>query len=141
MARGSSAKGSMVGTGAPSIALADALALVERNRVAGRLLEAEAQCRQILAAQPNEPNAVHLLGLVAHQSGKLGEAIEQLRRACTLAPDVPLFHANLGEMYRLAGRPADAIAQARRALKLKPDYPEALSNLGIALYEQQSYEE
>ncbi len=124
-----------------ALALGDALALAEQHRLAGRLLEAEAQCRQIVQAQPAEPNAVHLLGLIAHQSGKLAEAIGHLRHAVKLAPDVPLFHANLGEMCRLAGRTEEAVTHGRRALKLKPDYPEALSNLGVALYEEKDYEE
>jgi tetratricopeptide (TPR) repeat protein len=119
----------------------EALALAERHRSAGRLDEAAALCRKILAAAPNEPNAEHVLGLVAHQAGRLGEAIEHIRRAVALAPDMPLYHANLGEMCRLAGRIEDAVIEGRRAVDLKPDYPEALSNLGVALYEQKKYEE
>jgi tetratricopeptide (TPR) repeat protein len=126
---------------AGTISLQDALALAEQYREAGRLQEAGDTCDRILAAQPNEPNATHLRGLVAHQSGKLGEAIQYLQRATALAPDVALYHANLGEMCRLAGLADQAIAEGRRALELNPDYPEALSNLGIALYERKSYEE
>jgi tetratricopeptide (TPR) repeat protein len=135
------AKGVTTGPRTPPLALADALTLVERHRAAGRLMEAEAKCREILKAQPNEFNAVHLLGLIAHQSGKLGEAIEHLRRLVKLAPDVALYRANLGEMYRLAGRLDDAISEGRRAVALKPDYAEAHSNLGVALYDRKQYEE
>ena len=123
------------------IPIADLLVRAEQHRIAGRLAEASASCRGILEAQPGEPNATHLLGLIAHQSGKLGEAIEHLRRAVKLAPDAPLYHANLGEMCRLAGRIDDAVKHGRRAVKLKPDYPEALSNLGAALYERKAYAE
>ena len=140
MARHGKAKAGKAAAGtAATLALRDALALVEQHRIAGRLLEAEAHCRQILAAEPREPDATHLLGLIAHQSGKPGEAIAQLRRAVALAPDVPLYHANLGEMCRLAGRVDEAVAEGRRAVALKPDYPEALSNLGVALYEQKEF--
>ncbi|MBR0846285.1 tetratricopeptide repeat protein [Bradyrhizobium diazoefficiens] len=124
-----------------TISLEEALALAEQHREAGRLQEAGEVCDRILAARPDEPNATHLLGLVAHQSGKLGDAIQYLQRATDLAPDVALYHANLGEMYRLAGMVDRAIAEGRRALALNPDYPEALSNLGIALYERKSFEE
>ena len=119
--------------------IADLLVRAEQYRVAGLMAEAAATCRSILEAQPGEPNATHLLGLIAHQSGKLGEAIEHLRRAVKLAPDAALYHANLGEMYRLAGRLDEAVKHGRRAVKLKPDYPEALSNLGAALYERKAY--
>ena len=36
----------------------------------GRLGEAEAIYRQILAANPNDANALQLLGAIAHQRGK-----------------------------------------------------------------------
>ena len=118
---------------ADPMAHVDALGLAEQRRGAGLLAEARALCQRVLDAQPNEPNALHLLGLVALQSGNVTDAIEQLRRAVKLAPDVALYHTNLGEMCRLAGRLEEAVTHGRRALDLKPDYPEALNNLGNAL--------
>ncbi len=141
MRRGAESGGTAASTPRQFTPLAEALALAEQHRAAGRLSEARTICNKILAAQPKEANAVHLLGLVAHQSGQLGEAIEHLRRAVALAPEVPHFHANLGEMCRLAGSTEEAVREGRRAVALKPDYPEALSNLGVALYERKDYEE
>jgi tetratricopeptide (TPR) repeat protein len=119
----------------------DALAFADRCRAEGRLTEAEALCRRVLGAQPNLPEAEHLLGVIAHQNGKLGEAIEHVQRAVKLAPKVALYHANLGEMLRLSGRPKLAAESARRALAIDPKMPGALSNLGVALYELKNYEE
>src|SRR5450755_1978539 len=96
----------------------EALMLADRYRGEGRLMEAEALCRQALEAQPNLPEAAHLLGVIAHQNGKLDEAIEHLRRAVKLAPHVALFHANLGEMLRLSGRPRLAVEEAQRAIEI-----------------------
>jgi protein O-GlcNAc transferase len=141
-AGGPSVSGNTIRDSAPSsIPPAEVLALAERQRAAGRITEAEALCRQVLAAHPDEPNAFHLLGLIAYQSGALGEAIERITRAVALAPGVPLFRVNLGEMCRLAGRTDEAIAHARHALELKSANPGALNNLGIALYERQNYQE
>jgi tetratricopeptide (TPR) repeat protein len=123
------------------MSVGDALAYAERCRNDGRLIEAEAVCRQVLTAQPNLAEAAHLLGVIAHQSGKLGEAIEHVQRATKLAPQVALFHANLGEMLRLAGRPKLAVEAARRALAIEPNMAGAWSNLGVALYELKDYEE
>jgi len=120
--------------------LGEALMYAERCRNEGKLMEAEAVCRQILQARPNVPEAEHLLGVIAHQNGKLGEAIEHVKRAAKLAPQVALFHANLGEMLRLAGRPKLAAEAARCALEIEPTMPAALSNLGVALYELKEYE-
>ncbi len=121
--------------------LDEALIYADRCRNEGRLAEAEAVCRQILQAQPNVPEAEHLLGVIAHQNGRLGEAIEHVRRAAELAPQVALFHANLGEMLRLSGRPKLAADAARRALAIEPKMAMALSNLGVAYYELKDYEE
>jgi tetratricopeptide (TPR) repeat protein len=121
--------------------IGEALVYAERCRGEGRLVDAEAVCREILKVQPNVPEAEHLLGVIAHQNGRLSEAIAHVQRAIKLAPQVALFHANLGEMYRLAGRPKLAAEEARRALEIEQGMPAALSNLGVALYELKDYEE
>ncbi len=121
--------------------LGEALMYAERCRSEGRLMEAESLCRRVLEAQPNVPEAEHLLGVIAHQNGRLGDAIEHVQRAVKLAPHVALFHANLGEMLRLAGRPRQAAEAARRAIAIEPSMAAAWSNLGVALYELKEYEE
>ncbi|MDZ5699000.1 tetratricopeptide repeat protein [Chelativorans sp. M5D2P16] len=117
------------------------MAHAERLRLAGRLVEAEAHCRQILAARRDDAEALHLLGLIAYQSGRRDEALDHLKRAVALAPKVASYHANLGELYRLAGHIEEAIAAARRAVRLKADHPEGHSNLGAALFDAGKYEE
>jgi tetratricopeptide (TPR) repeat protein len=121
--------------------LGEALMLADRYRGEGRLIEAEGLCRHVLEAQPDVPEAEHLLGVIAHQNGKLADAIEHVRRAVRLAPKNALFHANLGEMLRLSGRPKLAADEARRAIEIDPTMAAALSNLGVALYELKDYEE
>ena len=100
---------------------------------AGRLADAEALYRRILAAQPNHADALHLLGLIAHQSGRHDLAVEWIGQSIVINPNNPASHSNLGEACRALGRTGQAIAAYRRALELKPDYPEALNNLGAAL--------
>jgi tetratricopeptide (TPR) repeat protein len=113
-----------------------ALILAEQKRRHGFLADADDLTRRAVATEPDNAEAEHMLGIIAHQSGKLAEAIEHVRRAAVLKPDVALYHANLGEMCRLAGRIDGAIAAGRRALEINPNYPGALSNLGIALFDQ-----
>ena len=124
-----------------TVSVAHLLLLAEQRRRGGYLAEAEGLCQRALAADSDNAEAEHLLGIIAHQSGRLGEAIAHLRRAVKHEPRSPLYHANLGEMCRLAGRTDEAVEDGRRAIALKPDYPEALSNLGIALYESGKYAE
>ena len=118
-------------------------ALIQAKRYCGegRLAEAEALCLDILKAQPQSPEAEHILGVIAHRNGKLSEAIEHIRRAIAINPNVVLYHSNLGEMYRLAGSIDELIAAGRRALEIDADNPSALNNFGIALFEQDKFAE
>lgn len=118
-----------------------ALMLAEQNLRAGFLADAEELIKQAIATEPDNAEAVHMLGIIAHQSGKLVQAIEHVRRAISIRPDVPVFHANLGEMCRLAGRIDEALEAGRRALALNSNYPEALNNVGIALFERDAFDD
>ena len=63
---------------------------------AGRLAEAEAQYRAILAANPADFDALHLLGLVTAAAGHLAPAIELVEQALRQDPKSPQAHYNLG---------------------------------------------
>jgi len=97
---------------------------------AGRLPEAEALYRRILAKAPGHPHALHLLGLVAHQRGRNEQAAELIEQAIAASDSNPAYHGNLGLAYEALGRYPEAIASQQRALRLKPDYVQAYMNLG-----------
>jgi protein O-GlcNAc transferase len=115
------------------VTIPQAFQIALRHHQSGRLANAEALYRQILAVQPNHADALHLLGVIAHQAGRHDLATEWIRQAIVLNPNNPAAHSNLGEAHYAAGRMEDAIASYRRALQLKFDYPEACNNLGNAL--------
>jgi tetratricopeptide (TPR) repeat protein len=100
---------------------------------AGRLTEAEKIYRQVLARNPNHPDALQLLGALAGQAGRLDEAIDLISRAIAINPDQVIYHCNLSEMYRRAGKPQEAISAARRAIRLNPSFAKAYCNMGLAL--------
>jgi len=118
-----------------------ALILAEQKRRHNFLGDADELARSALTTEPENAEAIHTLGIIAHQSGRLEEAIEHLHRAVALAPTVSLYHVNLGEMCRLAGRTEEAIALGRRALELDPENACALNNLGIAFFDQGDFAE
>ncbi len=87
----------------------------------------------ILAVDPNEPEALHLLGLVALQRGDPTRAAALIGRAVSLQPADATFHANLGEAYWALGQLDKVIACCESALRLEPNSPGVLCNLGSTL--------
>src|SRR5262245_39518456 len=55
----------------------------------GRIAEAEAVYRSVLARDPRQFDALHLLGLIRYQQGRAGEAHELLSQAIKLRPRSP----------------------------------------------------
>ena len=100
---------------------------------AGDLAAAARGYQGILARDPNNADAAHLLGVALHQQGQSARAVELINRAVALRPSVPAFHANLAEAYRATGQFDRAVGSCRMALQLWNDYPEAENNLGLAL--------
>lgn len=103
---------------------------------AGRLMEAERIYRQILAGNPEDPAALHLLGLLAADAGKPDAGIALIRRAIALRPAAADFHSNLGDVLRRSGRLDESIAACRQAVCFNPDFIEAHINLGNALMDK-----
>jgi len=104
-----------------------------QNHQAGRLDQAENFYRQALRADPNNPDGLHLLGLVVNETGDRDEAIMLLEKAVRANPSNPDFSNNLGQIYNAAGRPDKAAEAYRAAIKANPDFSDAHNNLGNAL--------
>ena len=99
----------------------------------GRLDEAEAHYRAVLAAQPAHFGALHLTGLVHYQRSSFAAAADWIARAIAVNPGAPEPHSNLGLALLALKRPEEALASHERALKLRPDVPASLNNRGNTL--------
>jgi tetratricopeptide (TPR) repeat protein len=99
----------------------------------GRPAEAEGLYRQALRADPNHPDALHLLGLIAHHAGKIDDALPLIRRAAQRRPADPNIQHNLGVVLRDSGDAKRAIPHFRNAIAAAPGFAEAHNNLGVAL--------
>ncbi len=121
--------------------ISEALAIAFQHHQAGRLQAAEQICRQILTVEPNQPDAIHLLGVLAGQAGKYGAAVEYIERAIRLKGNAAPFYNNLGNALKCQGKLDEAVACYRRTLELKPDFAEAHYNLGVTLNDQGKLDE
>ena len=110
------------------------ITLALAHQRAGRLAEAGQCCRAVLDRQPSHPDALHLLGLLAHQVGDHSGAATLLRHAIAGAPRSARFHANLGVVLLRQRRAADAVAALRTATRLDQRDFDAHANLGVALF-------
>ncbi len=113
---------------------------VEMHRK-GRFVEAERIYRRILQAEPNQPDALHLLGLIAKEAGQTDAAIQLVRKAIAASPGTASFRSNLAMMYEEQGKYADSEAAARGALDLNPADGNALHCLANALRAMDRYED
>jgi Flp pilus assembly protein TadD len=109
--------------------LAEAL---ERHR-AGRLAEAQAMYNEILRRDPDNADALHMLGVAAAQGGQPEVALRHIARAISLNPVPPFYHNNLGNVLHELDRFSEALLCYQEALRLDPEYAEAHNNLANTL--------
>ena len=113
--------------------IAEMLELGVREQQAGNLDSAEVVCVEILAAEPRNPDALNLLGVIFHQTKRSDSAVELLRRAIAVKPSVAAFHTNLGIVLRVQGKPNEAVTCFETALQIDPNASTVHNSLGIAL--------
>lgn len=96
---------------------------------AGNLDAADAAYRRILAASPDDSNALHYLGLIAFQKKNYSDAVSLIEQAIRINAETPAFHCNLGNAYmRLLNYEAASGAYAN-ACRLDPQFGVALLGL------------
>ncbi len=143
MSKASQLKKKGAGPGRPGMQkmpIAQAIASAAQKIDAGELQHGEVILQQVLKKNPNNPHALHLMGIIAHRVGRTELGLEYIGKAIDILPDNPQFHVNRGEMCRLLKRTEEAITHGEKAVKLDPKSAIALSNLGIAYYDVKDYE-
>jgi Flp pilus assembly protein TadD len=117
------------------------LQAIPRLLQAGRLPEAEAVCRQIVAQSPHHAEALYWLGITAIAAGRYPDAVDLLQKAIAEAPTRAAYHCDLGAAQRLLGQLEAAVGCYQRALSLEPNLPDAHLNLGEVLHRLGRFEE
>jgi tetratricopeptide (TPR) repeat protein len=112
------------------------------NYKKGNLREAESLYRKILNKQPNNPDILHMLGLILCQFANYDLAIPYIRKALQFRPaNVAGVYCNLGIALQGKGLLDEAITSYQKAIELNPAFAEAYGNLGIALKEKGQFDE
>lgn len=110
--------------------IAEALQIAIDHHLCDRPREAETLYRRILDVDPEQPDALHLLGVLYAQGGRYGEAAELVAEAIRIRPHLPEYHVHLGNALRMLGRDGDAVTVFRRAAMLRPENFETWDALG-----------
>lgn len=95
--------------------------------------QAEALYRRVLDVRPNQPVALHLLGVLEQQRGNHETAVGWIEKAVTAAPAYFAALLNLGNSLHALARYEEAGRRFEAALRLRPEAAEAWTNLGNAL--------
>ncbi|OYD84632.1 tetratricopeptide repeat protein [Azospirillum brasilense] len=111
----------------------EALGLAVEYHLQGGLTEARELYGRILVVEPDQPHALHLLGVLDGQEGRPVDAMARIRRAIASVPDIADFHANFGKLAMALGRTDEAATLHRRTLTLRPGHPDALAGLAPML--------
>jgi predicted TPR repeat methyltransferase len=107
----------------------------------GQLAAADGIYRAILEQAPEQADALHFAGVLAHQQGRHDEGLALMTQSLALAPGQADWHSNLGIALKTQGRVDDAIVAFRRAIALDPQHLNAHNNLGRVLYGQRRMQE
>lgn len=97
---------------------------------AGRLDEAKDVLQQVAEADPQDWQALHLLGLIAYRQGQLLEAATLIRLCLDVYPNLAEAFSDLGVVLKDMGELDDAQAACEKAISIKPAFPPAFNNLG-----------
>jgi protein O-GlcNAc transferase len=99
----------------------------------GEWQHAEQLYLQVLAEDPGQVDALHILAMIAGQTGRADRAIEYLRAVLRARPGWAGAHNTLGMVFITQNRLPEAAASFQEAARLEPEFAVAHSNLGNAL--------
>lgn len=135
-------RGSARATPAPAAAstASDALYVEARSQMKqGDRASAHENLEQLLAIEPDNAAAHHLLGVLLKGRGETNAALPHLERAVALRSSVPDFRVDLGNAYIALKQYAKALECFQIALLLDPEYAAAAANIAKVLYDLGHY--
>lgn len=111
----------------------EVMRVADQHHRSGRTVEARTLCGELLARDPNHPDALHLLGILNAQGGQLAAAADLMRRAVRSRPDFPQAWRNLGCVLVNQHKLDEAAAAYANLVQLRPRDAAAQFALGVVL--------
>ena len=101
--------------------------------------ELQHQYLQLHESNPENPDMMHCLGVIAYQKEQYDIALAWVIKAIEKNQLEPQFHNTHGIILEAVGRFDEALSAYQQAVSLKPDYAEAFHNMAVALQSQGHY--
>ena len=108
---------------------------------AGKLPKAEQLYQQVLADNPRNSDALHLLGVIAYQVGKHEISVNLITNAIEIDSQQVEAYNNLGIVFKKQGKLEKSVQAHHKAIEIQPDHAEAHYNLGDTYQKQGKLEE
>ncbi|HET7366474.1 MAG TPA: tetratricopeptide repeat protein [Burkholderiales bacterium] len=116
--------------GASPVARADDLQEAQQLFKSGQTPQALEKVNRALAANPREPQARFLKGLIYTEQGKQQEAIDIFSKLTQDYPNLPEPYNNLAVIYASQGQYDKARTALEQSIRTHPSYATAYENLG-----------
>lgn len=107
----------------------------------GQVQQAEAFIRKVLQIEPDNHEALNLLGVIALNSGHAPQAVDLFKRAIDLHALNAEYHCNLAVALLNTNQGSEGEQALRAALKLTPAHPMANFNLGLRDLQAERFDE
>jgi tetratricopeptide (TPR) repeat protein len=107
----------------------------------GNFPEAEKICREIIESQPENIDALLLLGMLFYNYKEYDIAITYIQKILDFNSDNIYALFNLGNIYEKKGQPDTAITYFKKAITINPHFSDAYYNLALILETQGKLEE
>ena len=83
-----------------------------------KLDEAELLLKEIIRLDSNNPDALHLMGIVCGMQGRPEDALLLLNQCLEITPDNPLLHFNIAKAFSSLQKDQEAIKHHLKAVEL-----------------------
>ena len=126
----------MVGAPGSTKLIDDGLAALQAGQFANALTHLE----EALRVAPNDPEALHLLGLAYENLGEREKALQSLERAVSIDPNEVAFRVNFSAILERAGKLNDAVTHLHHAAKTVPQDNEICLRLAKLAFSAANFE-